>query len=492
MSSYSNIAKTTGIIAIAKISALILGFLKNKVIAIILGTPGMGFFSLLNSIETLGVTVCSLGLPGGSVREIASVTAEDREREASKIFTVLLYILGIFSTFGIIGLIIFSKQISLQLFQTQDLYWSVIVVAPTLWFLGLSNLYLSIFNGMRKIKDFSYSQIFSGIIGSTLGCILVWLGGQKAIPWSILLTAVSLTVCIYFFFRKINIRPVLLDRKDFFDIFKRLITIGMVFFISDLAFQLTAYMSRIFIAKKLGIGTVGIFQSCWTISNLYIGILLSSMGIDFLPRIMEFRNEHQKLVKSINEQMELCIALGLLGILGCFIFTQLLLQILYSKAFLTGESIMRWQLLGVLMRILGFPFGYALIAKEKFNFYIVFQVVFYFGEFALLVLFVKLLGFNGLGISYPLAYSFYVAAGYLTCRNCIGYRPSKNILMLLGISILFMGGALLLRLIDSAWIYYSVGLGWWGACVVIIACFLAKEMKINFFTLLKRKLHLSR
>lgn len=61
MSTYSNIAKTTGIIGAVKIIMMFFGIIRAKIIAMVLGSAGFGYYGLYNSVTDLVSTVSSFG-----------------------------------------------------------------------------------------------------------------------------------------------------------------------------------------------------------------------------------------------------------------------------------------------------------------------------------------------------------------------------------------------------------------------------------------------
>lgn len=98
---------------------------------------------------------------------------------------------------------------------------------------------------------------------------------------------------------------------------------------------------------------------------MYVGMILSAMGVDFMPRIMTYIQNNAKVSDCINEQIELGVLIAGIGILASFVFAPVILNLFYSKEFETGTSIIRWQLIGVLFRVFGFSFGYVITAKRE-------------------------------------------------------------------------------------------------------------------------------
>ena len=69
---YAQILKYTGIFGSIQGLSILTGVIRNKVMALLLGTQGMGMLSLLNSTVSFLSMSTSLGLSFSAVREIAA------------------------------------------------------------------------------------------------------------------------------------------------------------------------------------------------------------------------------------------------------------------------------------------------------------------------------------------------------------------------------------------------------------------------------------
>lgn len=158
------------------------------------------------------------------------------------------------------------------------------------------------------------------------------------------------------------------------------------------------------------------------------------MGVDFMPRLMTISEDNQKINSLVNEQMELGVLLSSIAVVGILFFSQIILNILYSSEFLSGANIIRWQILGVGMRVLAFPFGFVIMAKGKSVLYITIQTIFWIGEYLLLLFFANKYGFNGLGVNYFVGYLGYLCMVVISGYFLFSFRTSKLLLRILFIS----------------------------------------------------------
>ena len=81
---YAQILKYTGIFGTIQGLSILTGVIRNKVMALMLGTQGMGMLSLLNSTVSFLSLATSLGLSFSAVREMASCKDLQWEVDHSK------------------------------------------------------------------------------------------------------------------------------------------------------------------------------------------------------------------------------------------------------------------------------------------------------------------------------------------------------------------------------------------------------------------------
>ena len=210
------------------------------------------------------------------------------------------------------------------------------------------------------------------------------------------------------------------------------------------------------------------------------------MGVDLMPRLAKVSDDNKEINRLVNEQMELGMLVASIGVVAILVFSPIILNLLYSKEFLVGTTIIRWQVLGVSLRVLAFPFSYAIMAKGKSVIYITVQSIFWIGEFLLLVLFSKLFGFDGLGINYFIGYIGYFLMSLFACVKIFNYHPSIYLQKITLISYLFIGGAFFLCIYTPQKISISIGLLLLITHVLIIYFQLKRKMNIDILFKFKR------
>jgi PST family polysaccharide transporter len=481
--SYKGIVKTTGLIAFVQIIQIFFGLIRNKVVAIVVGLNGFGIWSMYNTYIEMVSSFSSLGIDQSGVRQIAKHSDENMIAKCIWIFRRFLLLVSLLTT---IISILFSKRISASLFGDDSYYWGIIIVSFVILCNGVTNGQKAIMNGLRNIKGLSISQIIGAIFGSVFCVILVFLLKEKGIPFYLLAVGLTAVLSTWWFVYKLKIKIVKPTKKEVKEELIQLIKLGLGFSSAGIIAAVMTYFSRIYLSTHYDLSMVGIYQASFIISNIYIGTILTAMGVDFMPRIMKLTGEHTALNKVTNEQIELGSLISSIGIIAIIIFSPLILQLLYSQEFIVCTSIIRWQILGVSLRVIAFPFSYIIMAKNKPFIYAIVQLIFWVTDYLLLIIFSNLFGFDGLGINYFVAYTLYLLMTLMACNKLCGFKFSKLALKIFCISYFFIITA---WIISNYFIQYAYFI---GTLLIIVAVFwinsyLKKYMQINLITFIKRK-----
>lgn len=420
---YKKMIKSSGIVAFVQVFQMIFALIRNKGISLIVGAAGFGVWSLFQTFIEMLSSFSVFGLDQGGVREIAK-SSESKELVGKTIYTFRLIILVLSVLFGIL-VFFFASKISIFLFGTDRFQLGVRFLSITVVFNGIARGGYAILNRVRALNKLAISQIIAAIFGSIGSILLVYIGGQDMLPVALSVVIFTLALFTTLYVRKLRIKVVRPSMPEFVNITKQLLYMGFGFTIAGLIATIMTLLSRSYLSDHYSLQSVGIYQASWTISNLYVSVLLNAMGIDFMPRLSKVANDDIKMNDMINQQINFAMTLGALGISLVILFAPFLLLLLYSNEFTTGINIVRWQILGVSLRILAFPFSYSIMAKAKPIQYAIIQILFWCGDYLLLMLFSSIWGFNALGVNYLVAYIGYLVLTYMACRYNQGFRFSS-------------------------------------------------------------------
>jgi PST family polysaccharide transporter len=236
-----------------------------------------------------------------------------------------------------------------------------------------------------------------------------------------------------------------------------MLKLGLFTVVAGFITTATMYLVRIFISQKMNIDAVGIFQAAWTLSTLYIGLVLDAMATDYFPRLSEVNQDNSSLKKLVNEQTEVALVIAIPLITGMLVFLPFIVRLFYSAKFEAAIPILDWQLLGVFLRLIGWPMGFVILAKAKGK-------IFVFTQFFWNLLFGGFIFFGWrsfqleiTGIAFFLAYLLGVPLNFFILKKIIGFHwTNKTVQMMIFSSLFVFGAFLTIRLLPSPY-HYIVG-----------------------------------
>jgi PST family polysaccharide transporter len=257
--------------------------------------------------------------------------------------------------------------------------------------------------------------------------------------------------------------------------------------VSALIVNGTAYLIRVLVQRQLGMEAVGIYTATWTLSSYYVGFVLAAMGTDLMPRLTAVANDHAMVNRLVNEQTEMGVLIAVPGVLATLTLAPWVMKVFYSGAFVPGVDVVRWQILGVFMRVVSWPMGFMLIAKGKSLLFMLTELASGVVNVGLILLCMKLWKLEGVGIAFALLYVFYIALMVVVVRRLTGFRWSLAALKILAPAALILGAIFCSsRFLPERW---SIGIGLVATVVAGVVSLLAlrKLLDVNFWQTVRRK-----
>jgi enterobacterial common antigen flippase len=120
----------------------------------------------------------------------------------------------------------------------------------------------------------------------------------------------------------------------------------------------------------------------------------------------------------------------------------LMLHVLYASGFQSASGILRWQLFGDILKIVGWAVGFMLLARKARGAYFLAELSWNICYIALAWPLTSLHGLSGLGIAYTVSYAFYALVTLWLARRETGFSFQGRTFALV-VALLLVGGATL-------------------------------------------------
>jgi len=488
VASYKDIAKSSGLIAFVQVAQMFFALLRNKAISLLLGSGAFGLYSLYNTFIEMGSVLAIFGINNSVVREISR--CGDDKRSIGKVYYISNRLILISSIIVFLLIFVFAEDIGYYMFNENGHTAGIRCVAFIILFMVVAYEGYAILNGIRSLRNLAVSQIVSSGVGSigVVFAILLW--QEDAIPAALGIVSVTMAVVTYIYVRKNGIREEKVSWREFKKTSHTLLCIGAGVTVAGIVSTVMSLMSKSFLTENYSISAVGFYQSSWTISNLYTGIILTAMGVDFMPRISRVIDDGRKATELINQQTIFGVVMCSVAISGILLFSKEILYILYAEEFEVASAIVRWHIIGVFLRVMAFPLSYTILAKGEAKLYAVIQILFWTGDYVLLMICSYLWGFDGLGVNYPIAYFCYLSMAFFAVRRICRFKYSNELVRVLLILCAFIAMAWFVSLAEIGRPCFRYGVA--GMLLISHFCFvyvyLKNKMDLNIWQLIKSRI----
>lgn len=484
---YKSILKGTAIFGGVQIFNILINLIKGKLIALLLGTEGMGISSLLTtSTNTIQQFTC-LGLNLSSVKELSNARENKNQTQIQKTIFIIRRLLYLTGAVGSIVSILLCKQLSLWTFGSEEYKWHFVFLSIMIFFTTLSNGELSILQGLQAVKKLAFASTIGSCTGLFIGVPLYYFWSYDGIVPAMI--ALSLTTFIFYRYHtyKLVHTTIRLQWKEIEPTAKKMISLGIILMIASLLGTLSNYLLNSFIGVIGSLHDVGLFQAANSITNQYIGLVFSAMAMDYFPRLSAICDDNKAIKELANQQIEIVILI-IAPLASLLILTApILIKILLTDEFSSITDAIRWMGLGIVLKAIIFPMGYISFAKgDKKTFFWLEGVWSNIFMLCLNMFFYQWKGIYGLGVSFTIIYFIGGLIYIFLLKNLYQFSICKKTMILLIkiMSLLILQLYLSLSEENRYFYIYTISL----TTFILIYSLYELNLRINFLHKLTKKI----
>ena len=451
-----------------------IGMVRTKVLAVLLGPAGYGTMGALMLIAELTKGIAQFGINSSGVRQIAeSVASEDASRLATTVI-VLRRVSVLCALVGAAVLALLSEPIASFTFGSDGHAGSVAVLSLAVFLSVIAGGQGALLQGMRRIGDMAKLGVWGSLLGTAVGIPMVYFWGVAGLAPTLVAVAACSALASWWYSRQISIEKPTISASVVASEAASLLKLGVAFMASGLLTLGAAYVVRIIVLRKAGIEAAGIYYAAWTLGGLYIGFVLQALGADFYPRLVGAIKNDVECNRLVNEQAEVSLLMAVPGVLLTLTLAPLAISLFYSAEFVGAIEVLRWICLGMALRVLTWPIGYIVVAKNRQVAFFAIELAWTVVNVALTWVCVDMFGLNGAGIAFFGSYIFHGVVVYPIVRHLTGFRWSSNNVS----TALICFGAIVAVFLGFHVLPSEAGL-MFGLAVTALSCFLSVRTLIQ-------------
>ncbi len=437
-SSYRQIFKATSLFGGVQVSSILIGMVRVKFVAVLLGAAGVGIMGLLNSPIQLITMITGLGIAFSAVRDISEAQGKDDQIGIARAITTLRRWAWFTGLFGAVVTIFLAPLLSQWTFGNHDYSWAFVWLSVILLLQAISKGQIAILQGTRRLKEMAKASVFGSLIGLFTAVPLFYFFKVKGIVPSLIITAITSLVLSWYFSRKAKIEPVNISYRDTFYFGKNMIKLGVVMTVIGIISTLTGYIISAFISRTGGVAQVGLYNAGWSIILQSTDLVFTAMATDYFPRLSAVNQDDFKIGRLVNQQAEMAIIILtplLILLIGAM---PIMIRLLYTPAFLAVVVFANWMVLGILLKGLVWSVGFIFPAKGDLKAFGLIEIVTLIFNLITNILGYKYFGLQGLGISFILDYVFGIIFSLFIAYKKYGFRFDASTLFQFFINLLFV------------------------------------------------------
>ena len=468
--SYERIIKSSGMIGGSQAISMLIGLMRTKVVALLVGPSGIGLMSAYQSIVGLFSCVFGLGLKVSAVRELAiNMESRDTCLFADNYHTLrrVSFVTGVV---GSVVVLLLSKHISMYTFGNVEYQFEVCLIGLGVLATNVSGVYMALLQGMRRIGELAQVNVLSSIAGSAACLVIISFYGVRGIALSVISVSLIQLVVVGFRVRNISVGHTNLSWLESFCNAKSVVLLGLALMWSTLMTSGIAYATRALVARDFDLVSVGLLAAAFSLSALVVNFILGAMASDYYPSLASLSEQPEEMVELVNKQTEIGLIMAMPGLLGVLAFAEIIVNVTYSNAFLPAVVLLRWFSVGSILRVISWPMTFVMMAVGATRLYALTQTLFNLAHILLIWLFLELYGLKGVAVAFLVAYLVQTLLVYYISRCMIGFRWSPEVFRLLFYSLLAVVSVLLLRFIDAEWLQLLLSLVFVGLASICCLC----------------------
>ena len=416
----------------SSISALLkigLGFFSAKVSAVYLGPAGMVLVGQINNF--MQVTAGAIG--NGANTAVVSLTAQhgdSREKLQQLWGSAMRLVIALAALTGLVVALAAGPLSSWLFFSAA--YWPIILLAGIVLLLAVAdNVVTGALNGLKQLNTIARAGIVASVIEFALFVSMTYAFGiGGALVAMTLVYGVRLAISCSIAIRSGLIQPTELfrgfDRQSLRDI----IGFYPMLLAHSIALPLGLLLVRGIIVRGAGLEQAGFLQAAWRLSDVYVGVLTTALGLFFMAQFSSLSEEAERgaMLRRTIVQVTAVTAAAALGI---YVLRDLVVRLVLTPQFLPMTFLLPFQLLGDVFKMACYPLQVALVSRRRSALYIAQAIG---GPAAYVVLTSALVprwGMEGATVAYASAYGvtflFLVAACYQTLVATAAVHATVNV-----------------------------------------------------------------
>jgi len=456
--SYSHVLKYTGIFGGVQGLNVLMGLVRNKCVALILGPGGMGLVSLFNTTISLISQATHLGISFSAVRHISELYDQRDEAQAAHFVKVVRGWSLLTALIGMLVCVVAGPFLSSTTFSWGDHTLHFILLAPAVGMMAITGGETAILKGQRKLGALALVQIIAALASLVISIPIYYFFWQAGIvPVIVLMAFVTMCATLRY---SLRIYPLHLSgARGILGEGMEMVRLGVAFTVAGIVGSAAEMFIRSYLNVVADLDVLGLYNAGYMLTITYAGMVFSAMETDYFPRLSAVNRNIEATNYTVNRQMEVSLLIISPMLTALIVFLPVLVPLLFSSEFLPMITMAQVATLAMFFKVLTLPVAYITLARGKSLIYLFLETS-YFIVFVLLIIFgYEHWGLIGTGVAITLAHVFDYLMINGIARWLYNYKMSSAVIRYGAIHILIGLLAYFTTITVDGYAYWVFGIG---------------------------------
>lgn len=374
--SYDHVLKYTGMFGGVQVLVTLIGLVRNKFMALLLGTAGVGFNALFVSMQNFASQCTNLGISFGAVPKLSEYYEEQQEEQLEYHIQVIRLWSMIAAGLGFLFCVAVSPLMNDLSFTwgNHTLHYAMLGVSVAM--LTLTGGETAVLKATRRLGALAKIQIYTAIISVLVSIPLYYYYGHSGvIPVIVSMAAVTMVATMRYSYRSYPLR--LQWTGSVLKSGTGMIRLGVAFVLAAAVGSASEMFIRAFLNVEGGLGDVGLYNAGFMLTITYAGMVFSSMEQDYFPRLSAVSKDVEKTNETVNKQMEVSLLLLAPMLVALLTALPVLVPLLFSNEFLPVVEMAQVAVLAMYFKVLNLPVAYITLARSKSLAYLLLETTYF-------------------------------------------------------------------------------------------------------------------
>ncbi|MGM9700654.1 MAG: oligosaccharide flippase family protein [Prevotella sp.] len=458
--SYRHIFRSTSLFGGVQGLNVLIGIVRNKCVAVILGPSGMGLLSLYNATVKLMSDTTSMGIAMSGVKTMSARYEEGDEGKLADAVCLIRSWSVVAAIMGMLLCMIAAPVLSAYTFGG-GYTWQLMLLSPTVALMALIGGELAVLKALRRLKSIARVSVWH-MVGALITSvpILYVFGEAGIVPSIVIAAAVQMGLVAFCAHRawpwRVSLRLSFLRRG------MGMVRLGVAFVAAGIMGSGMEFAIRAYLGNAGGMEMLGLYNAGYMMTMTYGGMIFAAMETDYFPRLSAIGKTGEEMNRCVNRQIEVSLLMISPLLVALMVGLPVLLPLLFTGEFLPVADMMRFSILALYLRALSLPVAYIPLGQGAACSYLLMEAVYDLSLLPLMMMCYHSWGLVGTGIALCMAAVLYIMVLLGYTKNCYGYRPSGKALCLLCIQMPIGIAAFGCAVCCDGWKY------WVGGCVLVM------------------------